>query len=163
MLGARLDAITLADLTNDPKLNAKRFAAHFEHFEYEFHPEVQPPDVFLETQRGDCDDYAILANYVLQRHGIGTRLVRISLVGRIAHDVCYVVPNQGYLDFNNRRYASTVEGCRQRLRAIAAQVADSFEANWTSVSEYAYDYETARKVIRMTVVKTEAAGRDPDA
>lgn len=160
---SRLEALTLAELLADPKLNAKRFAAHFESFEYEFHPEVQPPDVFLEERRGDCDDYAILADYVLRRHQIGTRLVRVSLVGRVAHDVCYVIPNRGYLDYNNRKYASTIEGCKQRLRAIASQVAESFEANWTSISEYTYDYDTAKKVIGMTVVKTEPAGRDPDA
>lgn len=159
----RLDAITLTDLLDDPKMNAKRFASHFERFEYEFHPEVQPPDVFLESQTGDCDDYAILAAYVLKRKNIGAKLVRVSLVGRVAHDVCYVIPNQGYLDYNNRKYASTIEGCRQRLRAIAAQVADSFEANWTSISEYTYDYDTAKKVIGLTVVKTEPAGHDPDA
>lgn len=159
---ARLDAITLVDLLGDSKMSAKRFAAHFETFEYEFHPEVQPPAVFLEERRGDCDDYAILADYVLKRHQIGTRLVRVSLVGRVAHDVCYVIPSKGYLDYNNRKYASTIEGCKQRLRAIASQVADSFEANWTSISEYTYDYDTAKKVIGMTVVKTEPSSRDPD-
>lgn len=163
MVCGRLDAITLGDLLGDPKLTAKRFASHFETFAYEFHPEVQPPEVFLESRAGDCDDYAILADYVLKRHQIGTRLVRISLVGRVAHDVCYVIPNRGYLDYNNRKYASTMEGCKQRLRAIASQVADSFEANWTSASEYAYDYTTEKKVIGMTVVKTEPANRDPDA
>jgi hypothetical protein len=119
--------------------------------------------VFLELSAGIASGYAILADFELRRHHVGTRLVRVSLVGRIAHDVCYVIPNKGYLDFNNRRYASNLEGCRQRLRAIATQVADSFEASWTSVSEYTYDYETAKKVIRMTVVKTESSSRDPDA
>ena len=84
----RLDALTLVDLLGDPKLTPKRFAAQFESFEYEFHPEVQAPDQFLGARRGDCDDYAILADYVLRRQGYATRLVRVALVGRVAHDVC---------------------------------------------------------------------------
>lgn len=159
----RLDAVTLAELVNDATLTPKRFAAHFERFEYEFHPEVQPPDVFLSTQRGDCDDYAILADYVLKKHNYGTRLVRVSLVGRIAHDVCYVIPSKAYLDYNNRKYSSTLEGSGRRLRQIAKEVADSFEANWTSASEYSYDYNTEKKIIGLTVVKTDPPSRDPDA
>ena len=159
----RLDALTLVNLLGDEKMTAKRFAAQFERFDYEFHPEVQPPDVFLSSQRGDCDDYAILADYVLKRRGLGTRLVRVALVGRIAHDVCYVIPSKAYLDYNNRKYSSTLEGSAQRLRAIAKEVADSFEANWTSASEYTYDYNTAKKSIGVTVVKTDPPARDPDA
>ncbi len=159
----RLDAVTLADLLGDPKLTPKRFAAEFERFEYEFHPEVQPADVFLESERGDCDDYAVLADYVLTRKNFPTRLVRISLVGRIAHDVCYVIPSKAYLDYNNRKYARNLESSGRRLRQIANEVADSFEANWTSVSEYTYDYNTERKTFRVTVVKTDPPARDPDA
>ena len=159
----RLDALTMADLLNDPKLSPKKFAAQFESFEYEFHPEVQPPDVFLREQRGDCDDYAILGDYVLRRKGYDTRLVRVSLVGRIAHDVCYVAQSKAYLDYNNRRYASNLEGAGRRLRQIANEVADSFHANWTSASEYSYDYTTDKKLIGRTVVKTDPPSRDPDA
>ena len=159
----RLDAVTLVDLVNDPKLTAKRFAAQFERFEYEFHPEVQRPDVFLSNERGDCDDYAILADYVLKKRSIGTKLVRIALVGRVAHDVCYVIPNKAYLDYNNRKYSSNLEGSGRRLRQIAKEVADSFEANWTSASEYSYDYDTEKKIIGVTVVKTDPPARDPDA
>jgi hypothetical protein len=159
----RVDALTLIDLINDAKLTPKRFAAHFENFEYEFHVEVQPADVFLSSQRGDCDDYAILADYVLKRKNYNTRLVRISLVGRVAHDVCYVIQSKAYLDYNNRKYASTLEGSGRRLRQIANEVADSFEANWTSASEYTYDYNTEKKSIGVTVVKTDPPARDPDA
>jgi hypothetical protein len=159
----RLDALAMADFINDPKLTPKRFAAQFEDFEYEFHPEVQRPDVFLGERRGDCDDYAILADYVLRRKNFGTRLVRVSLVGRIAHDVCYVVQSKAYLDYNNRKYASTLEGSGRRLRQIANEVADSFHANWTSASEYSYDYGTEKKLIGQTVVKTDPPARDPDA
>ncbi len=167
LLGAlvptRLDALTLLDLVNEPNLTPKRFAAHFERFEYEFHPEVQPPEVFLASERGDCDDYAILADYVLKKKNFTTRLVRVSLVGRVAHDVCYVIQSRAYLDYNNRKYASTLESSGRRLRQIAEEVADSFHANWTSASEYSYDYATEKKTIGQTVVKTDASSRDPDA
>jgi hypothetical protein len=159
----RLDALTLVDLLSDAKMTPRRFASNFEDFEYEFHPGVQPPDVFLSTRRGDCDDYAILADYVLKRKDFGTRLVRVSLVGRVAHDVCYVIQSKAYLDYNNRKYASTLEGSGRRLRAIATEVAASFEANWTSASEYTYDYNTEKKSIGLTVVKTDPPARDPDA
>jgi hypothetical protein len=163
LAAGRLDALTLVDLLSDAKTTPKRFASYFEGFEYEFHPEVQPPDVFLSTRRGDCDDYAILADYVLKRRDYGTRLVRVSLVGRVAHDVCYVIQSKAYLDYNNRKYASTLEGAGRRLRAIATEVADSFQANWTSASEYTYDYNTEKKSISVTVVKTDPPARDPDA
>src|SRR4051812_40518873 len=88
---SRLDALTVLDLLNDPKLTPKRFASQFETFEYEFHPEVQPAEVFLTERRGDCDDYAILADYVLKQKNFTTKIVRVSLVGRVAHDVCYVI------------------------------------------------------------------------
>ncbi len=163
LTAGRLDAITVLELLGDAKLTPKRFAAQFETFEYEFHPEVQSPDVFLSSRRGDCDDYAILADYVLKRKDFGTRLVRVSLVGRIAHDVCYVVQSKAYLDYNNRKYASTLESSGRRLRQIAKKVADSFEANWTSASEYSYDYNSEKKIIGLTVVKTAPAAQDPDA
>ncbi len=89
--------------------------------------------------------------------------MRVSLVGRVAHDVCYVVQNKAYLDYNNRKYASTLEGSGQRLRQIASVVANSFEANWTSASEYTYDYNTEKKLIVVSVVKTDPPARDPDA
>ncbi len=88
-------------------MTPKRFAAQFESFEYEFHPEVQSPDVFLSSRRGDCRDCAILADYVLKRKDFGTRLVRVSLVGRIAHEVCYVVQSKACLDYNNRKWTAT--------------------------------------------------------
>ena len=159
----RLDALTLVDLLGDARMTPKRFASSFEGFVYEYHPEVQPPEVFLSTRRGDCDDFAILADYVLSQKKYGTRLVRVSLVGRVAHDVCYVIPSKAYLDFNNRQYASTLENCGRRLRAIATEVADSFQANWTSASEYTYDYNVGKKQIGLTVVKIEPPARDPDA
>lgn len=159
----RLGAVTLSELVTDPKLTPKRFAAKFEGFEYEFHPEVQPPDIFLSSRCGDCDDYAILSDFVLRKKGFQTRLVRVCLVGRVAHDVCYVIDNRAYLDYNNRNYASNLERCDRRLRKIANEVADSFQANWTTATEYTYDYDTDKKQFVRTIVKTDPPARDPDA
>lgn len=156
-------ATTLAELVGDPNLNPRRFAAKFEGFEFEFHPEVQAPETFLSSRCGDCDDFAILSDYVLRRKGFQTRLVRISLVGRAAHDVCYVTENRAYLDYNNRNYASNLERCDRRLRKIATEVADSFHANWITATEYIYDYEAGRKEFVRTIVKTDPPARDADA
>ena len=157
-----LVALTLAELIGDPALNPKRFAAHFESFEYEFHPEVKPPDLFLAERRGDCDDYAILADYVLKPRGFATRAVHIRLVGRVAHAVCYVAESKAYLDYNNRKYFLNLQRSGATLREIATKVADSFEANWTSASEFTYDYDTYKKTFGRTVVKTEPRSKDPD-
>ena len=158
-----VSALTLDDLLTDPQMNPKRFASYFENFEYEYHDEVQAPDVFLGDRRGDCDDYAVLADYVLKRKNVGTRVLHIRLVGRIAHAVCYVTESKAYLDYNNRKYVINLQRSGQTLREIATKVADSFEANWTSVSEFSYDYETSRKTFGRTVVKTEPRAKDADA
>lgn len=158
----RLDAVTLGELLTDPKLTPKKFAGYFEDFAYEYSPEVQPPDMFLQRRRGDCDDYAILADHVLKRAGFGTRLIHVRMVGRVAHAVCYVVQNRAYLDFNNRKYAFNLQRSGSSLREIAVKVADSLEANWTSVSEFTYDYKQDRKSFGVTVVKTEPPSQDAD-
>lgn len=157
----RLDALTLTELLNDPKLTPKRFAAYFENFDYEFSPGVLPPEVFLRDRRGDCDDYAILADYVLTARKYDTRLIHIRMVGRIAHAVCYVSESRVYLDYNNRKYFLNLQRCGRTLREIATKVADSFEANWTSASEFTYDYKEDQKHFGPTVVKTDPPAQDP--
>ena len=158
----RLDALTVADLLADRTLTPKRFANLFEGFRYEFVNYVQNPNVFLRTKTGDCDDYAILADHVLNHHGYDTRLIHIRMMGRIAHAVCYVTENKAYLDYNNRRYTFNLERCKPDIRSIATKVARSFEANWTSASEFTYDYATDEKVAKFTVVKTDAPAQDID-
>lgn len=157
----RLDAVTLTELLNDPKLTPKRFAAYFENFDYEFSPGVLPAEVFLRERRGDCDDYAILADYVLTARKYDTRLIHIRMVGRIAHAVCYVSESRAYLDYNNRKYFLNLQRCGRTLREIATKVADSFEANWTSASEFTYDYKEDQKHFGPTVVKTDPPAQDP--
>ena len=163
LAGGRLDALTLTDLLNDPKMNPKRFAAHFEDFEYEFGVEVLPPQVFLARRRGDCDDYAILADYVLRRTDRETRLIHVRMVGRVAHAVCHVTPDGVYLDFNHRKLFFNLKRCGRTIREIATKVAESFQANWTSASEFTFDYNEDKKHFGATVVKTEPPAGDPDA
>jgi hypothetical protein len=156
-------ALTMFDLLTEPELTPKKFAAKFERFEYEFDPLVQPAEVFLRREAGDCDDYAILADHILKQRGLQTRIIHIRLVGRVAHAVCYVDEAKAYLDYNNRRYFRNVERSGRRLREIADEVASSFKGNWTSVSEFTYDYKEGKKRFARTVVKTDPPAQDADA
>jgi hypothetical protein len=160
---ARLDALTLDDLLNDPKLTPKRFADYFADFAYEYGEAVQPPEQFLRSRRGDCDDYAVLADFVLKKKGYQTRLVHVRMVGRVAHAVCYVTQSHAYVDYNNRHYFINLQRCGGTIRAIATTVADSFEANWTSASEFTYEYAENKKHFGPTVVKTDPPSLDPDS
>jgi hypothetical protein len=162
LAAGRLGALTVDELLNEPNLTPKRFANYFDDFAYEYSGEVQPPEQFLTTRRGDCDDYAILAGYVLQRKGYQTRLIHVRMVGRVAHAVCYVTQVHAYVDYNNRHYFINLQRCGGRIREIANTVADSFEANWTSASEFTYAYAENKKHFGSTVVKTDDPARDPD-
>jgi hypothetical protein len=155
-------ALTLAELLADPKLTPKRFAALFESFDYEFGAEVQEADQFLKAKRGDCDDYAVLADYVLTRHGFGTKLVHVRLVGRVAHAVCYVNEEKAYLDYNNRKYFVNLQKSGATLREIAEKVSKAIEGNWTSASEFNYDYARNEKAVVRTVAKTSPPALDAD-
>ena len=139
------------------------FGNLFGDFRYEFCPYVLPVDDFLRDRIGDCDDYALLADHILSRQGYRTRFVQVSLAGSDrVHAVCYVTESKAYLDYNNRRYEMNLERSGATLRAIAGKVADSFEKNWTSATEYTFSYATNQKTSRYTVVKTDPPGRDPD-
>jgi hypothetical protein len=154
---------TLGELEAAPQLTPKQFANLFENFRFEYSPYVQPVEVFLEDRSGDCDDYAILADHVLSRKGLRTRIIRVNLAGSdVAHAICYVTENKAYLDYNNRKYSVNLERAGPTLRQIAAKVADSFEKNWTSATEYTFSYSDYKKITRFTVVKTDPPDRDPD-
>ncbi|MDI1336564.1 MAG: hypothetical protein PSU94_10335 [Lacunisphaera sp.] len=153
----------LQELEHEPDLTPGHFADLFTDFDYVYGPEVQPADFFLRNRAGDCDDYAILANHVLQLRGYKTRLIRVELVGTtISHAVCYVTEKRAYLDYNNRKYFFNLERSRPSIREIAEKVADSFAKNWTTATEYTYSYANPRKRTVCSVVKTEPPERDPD-
>ena len=162
LLPGRVEALTLNELLSDQKINPKKFAGHFENFTFEFIDYVQPPEVFLRERNGDCDDYAILAEFVLKQRDFTPRLIHVRMVGRVAHAVCYVMESKAYLDYNNRRYSFPLERSGASIRDIATKVARSFESNWTSATEFTYDYKTETKFAVFTVVKTQPPGKDPD-
>lgn len=159
---AHLGAVTLGELLGNPKLSAKKFASYFDDFAYEFSSAILPPEVFLANRRGDCDDYAVLADYVLSKHGLTTRLVHVRLAGRVAHAVCYVSENEAYLDFNNRRFFVTLTHSGPDLRTIADKVAESLSSSWTTASEFTYSYETRRKTMTATISRTGSDQPIPD-
>jgi hypothetical protein len=154
-------AVTLKELTENPGLTAKKFASYFADFEYEFNGPIQPAAAFLARERGDCDDYAVLADHVLGKRGLKTRLIHIRLAGRIAHAVCYVNENRAYLDYNNRNVFFTLTRSGSDIRDIAGKVADSLEANWTTASEFSYSYATRRKTMVATVSRTGGEAKPP--
>ncbi len=161
LLCTSLWGITLEELQNDAKLTPKRFASYFRDFEYCYREEVQPPEVFLATKSGDCDDYAILADQVLRPKGYDTRLIAVRMPGLVAHVICYVAQEKGYLDYNNRIYTLSLARSGSTTRQIADKVAASFNANWTTASEFTFDKDMNMKLIVATVVKTEPKALDP--
>jgi hypothetical protein len=165
LAGAPLAGFTLEDLLADGKMTPKRFANHFADFDFEFHPEVQRPEEFIARQKGDCDDYAILGDYILKRRNYDTMLIRVVLVGNNAdaHDVCYVTQVKAYLDYNLRDCFINLQRSGKRLRQIADKVADSFDSNWTSAAIYTYNYNEDIKHMKLVVVKTDPPDQDLDA
>ena len=151
--------LTLDELQKDSQLTPKSFAKKFRDFAFQEHVEVQDPDVFLVSRAGDCDDFAIVADMVLKPKGYDTRLVAVRMPGLIAHVVCYVAQEKGYLDYNNRAYASRIEHSGPTLRDIAARVAKSFSANWTSASEFTYLGNSMKRLVA-TVAKTDSTGTE---
>ena len=164
LFSIRLNALTMADLLQDPKMTPKRFADLFEDFQYVLQPfDVQNPEVFLSTRSGDCIDYAVLADYVLKKKGYGTRLIRVEMIGlNVGHAICYVTENRAYLDYNNRRYFFKLQRCGPTIREIASEVAEAVDANWTFAMEFTYDYKEDVKHPVYTVVKTDPPATDPD-
>lgn len=154
-----LDAVTLNELTDNPRLTAKKFASYFADFAYEFNNPIQSATEFLAREKGDCDDYAVLADFVLKQHRLDTRLIHIRLTGRIAHAVCYVSENRAYLDYNNRAVFFTLTRSGSEIRDIATKVAQSLESSWTTASEFSYSYATRRKTMINTVSQT--GGSEP--
>ena len=151
---AALPAVTLAELAGQSRLTAKKFATYFADFAYEFNTPIQSATVFLAREKGDCDDYVVLADYVLRKHNLATRLIHIRLTGRVAHAVCYVSENKAYLDYNNRAVFFTLTRSGPEIRDIAAKVADSLQASWTTASEFTYSYDTRRKLMIATISQT---------
>ena len=161
LLAGQLPAVTLPELETEAKLTPKRFAKYFTEFEYEYHRELQSPAVFLRTRKGDCDDYAVLADRVLRPKGYGTRLISIRMPGVVAHAVCYVGEEKGYLDYNNRIYFFQIQRAGASLREIASKVASSLDANWTSACEFTYRGDGLKQLVSIVTKTDPPAGPVP--
>lgn len=130
--------LTVARLRNDPELTPEKFMSYFRDFKFQLGEKVQAPDVFLARRTGDCDDFATLAADILREKKYTTRLIAIFMKQE-THVVCYVEEIKGYLDFNNRQRAVTIEPTNGSLEDIADKVAAWFRSPWHCVSEFTYE------------------------
>jgi hypothetical protein len=130
-------AVTLAELRGEPNLTPERLMAHFASFRYQSGGKVRPPETFLASQAGDCDDFATLAADLLHEKGYSTRLVAVFMPNDV-HVVCYVAETNSYLDYNRRKQAAPLVKCKGELAAIAVSVACSFHSPWRSVAEFTF-------------------------
>jgi hypothetical protein len=146
-----LRGITLEELRKDAQLTPRKFAAAFSDFEYVYHEELQPHEQFLATKKGDCDDYATLAALLLGEKGYHPHLIAVRMPG-LVHVVCYIEEIKGFLDFNAREYVARTVSCKPGLDQIAKKVAKTFEANWTSATEFSFKDGLKRHI--KTVVET---------
>lgn len=157
-LSVQVSAVTLDELQNDSNLTPEKFARYFSNFEFRFRAEVQPPEVFLATRSGDCDDYATLADMVLREKGYTPHLVAVRM-DNMVHVVCYIEETGTLLDYNNRRHLQRAVPCEGTLEAIATKVARSFNSQWTSVS--AFTYESGLKRLVRTVLDDHVRDGNP--
>lgn len=157
------DYFHLKDLEKAPSMTPEQFANLFERFFYEFHPRVNEPEEFLLRRAGDCDDYAVLAAYILGLKGHKTRLMQVQLTGdNVDHAIVFVTDNNVYLDYNNRKLRQKVIKSEPTLRSVAALVAASFKQSWTTAFEFTYTYDKPWKTVGRVVVKTDSPDRDAD-
>ena len=146
-VGSLCPALTLEELRAKPNLTPQSFAKLFARFHYERHQELLPPEIFLATETGDCDDFATLAAQILGERGYTTRLISVRVPGDI-HVVCYVEETRCYLDFNNRGYFFKTVSSEGSLEEIARKVAKSLDSNsWTTASEFTCE-EGLKRLIR---------------
>src|SRR5204863_8474601 len=121
----------------DRNLTPESFMKYFADFKFELGHDVRDPAAFLANQAGDCDDFATLAATVLREKGYSTRLV-VVYMAKDVHVVCYVAETHSYLDYNCRKQTAPLVKCEGALETIAARVAESFRAQWRSVSEFTF-------------------------
>jgi hypothetical protein len=135
---AALRAGALSDLKDRKDLTPENFIRSFADFQFELGERVQDPESFLQSKRGDCDDFASLAAAVLKERGYNTKIVVIMMNGA-THVVCYVKESHGYLDFNHRADAQPVIASDGSLEDIAQKTATYFRLGWYMASEVRYE------------------------
>jgi hypothetical protein len=126
-----------ARMQQDPDLSPQRLLSHFAGFAYELGEQLQDPETFLRRGRGDCDDFASLADRLLTERGWDCKLV-VVMMERQTHVVCYVAEAEGFLDFNRRAVADPITRSAATLEDIADKVAGSFRSRWWVASEIEY-------------------------
>jgi hypothetical protein len=146
--------LTLDQIRHTPNLTPQKFASFFNDFDFKFRAQVQQPEVFLATESGDCDDFAILAATVLKEKGYTPRLIAVRMP-KIVHVVCYVEETRSYLDYNNRAYLKRTIRSSGEIHDIAAKVAKSYNAKWASASEFTFEDGVKR------LVATVVEGKQP--
>jgi len=149
---------TVAELRADPNLTPKKLMSHCARFKFELRAEVQPPEMFLASETGDCDDFAIAAATLLREKGYTPRLFSVRMPG-LTHVVCYINETRSYMDYNNRIYFRPLVKCAPTVNDIADRVADSFDSSWTSASEFVYTNDV--KILVNTVARAEAFASSP--
>ena len=156
-------AVSLEELRSEPDLTPEKFANHFRNFRFDFRAEVQDPEAFLRSESGDCDDYAVLASFVLKEKGYTPHLIAIRMP-KVVHVVCYIEETHSYLDYNDRKESRKTIPCSAELHDIAGKVAKSFSAPWSTASEFTFERGLKRLVAtvsRQDKVMVAAGGRPP--
>jgi len=124
-------------LKQDRDLTPQRLLSRVADFAYELGDGVQDAETFLRRRRGDCDDFANLADQVLTERGWQAKLVVVMMEGQ-THVVCYVREAPGFLDFNRRALPDPIVLSDGSLEDIAEKVAASFRSRWWTVAEFEY-------------------------
>ena len=137
-------AVTLEQLQKEPDLTPEKFAGYFSNFQFIYRVDVQEPARFLASRSGDCDDYAVLAAMVLKQKGYTPRLIAVRMPG-LVHVVCYIEETQSYLDYNYRSSNQAMK-CAPGIEMIASEVAKSYQARWSSASEFTFERGLKRLV-----------------
>jgi len=85
----------------------------------------QSPSEFVQRKRGDCEDYAVLAQAVLARRGVEAYVFSVIGTGGYAHTVCVFVDERGRYNVLNQDRLSY-----PRARSLEA-VASYLYPAWT--------------------------------
>jgi hypothetical protein len=132
---ARAGAIS--DLAVQKDLCPETLIRLFSGFTFELNAQRQAPEMFLQRKRGDCDDFANVANSLLSSRGYKTKLVMVMMEQQ-THIVCYVEEARGFLDFNHRADAKPIIESDGTLEDIAQKVSKDFRAPWRTAAEFTY-------------------------
>jgi hypothetical protein len=152
-------ASSLVDLEVQKDLTPEALLKSFAGYTYELGEQVQDAETFLQRKRGDCDDFASLAESILAKRGFHAKLV-VIMMARETHVVCYVKEAGGFLDFNFRNETRPVIESDGSLEDIATKVAGYFKSKWHMASEFKYQGERTvfvESAFPLATVKSEVA------